>query len=117
MKILVADDEDLVRNVVVRLLHFLGHEIVEAETGAAALSCLQEQDDIDLALLDEQMPGLRGTEVLQKLREFSPTLPVLLSSGNNDLTTLDEFTKVLSKPYRLDTLEAALASLSNLENS
>lgn len=114
MTILVADDEDLVRNVVVRLLQYLGHEVVEANTGEAALATLKDRSDIELALLDEQMPGLRGTEVLERMREFHPKIPVLLSSGNVGIEANDPYALVLGKPYRLDMLEAALTKVTAL---
>ena len=114
MTILVADDEDLVRSVVVRLLEFLGHEVVAVESGEAALSCLRERDDIGLALLDEQMPGLRGSEVLAELRPSRPELPVLLSSGDSGVRSEDPKALVLGKPYRLEALEAAIAKVSAL---
>ncbi len=114
MTILVADDEELVRTVVVRLLQFLGHEVVEVGTGEAALTTLKERSDIELALLDEQMPGLRGSEVLAQLRAFRPHMPVLLSSGNSGVEANDPHAVLLGKPYRLDTLEAALAKVTQL---
>ena len=114
MIILVADDDDLVRTVVVRLLEFLGHEAVEVGTGEEALTALQERSDLDVALLDEQMPGLRGSEVLAKMRTFRPKMPVLLSSGNVGVEANDPYSMVLGKPYRLDTLEAALAKVAAL---
>lgn len=112
MTILVADDEDLVRSVVVRLLQFLGHEVVEVESGEAALACLSERGDIELALLDEQMPGLRGSEVLTQMRAVHPRMPVLLSSGNLGVECNDPCAMVLTKPYRLETLEQAIANVS-----
>ncbi len=114
MTILVADDEELVRTVVVRLLQFLGHDVVEVDTGEAALVTLKERSDIELALLDEQMPGLRGSEVLSQMRAFLPTMPVLLSSGNVGVEANDSRALMLSKPYRLDTLESALAKVTEL---
>jgi CheY-like chemotaxis protein len=112
MTILVADDEELVRTVVVRLLEFLGHEVVAVDGGKPALEELRERDDIDLAMLDEQMPDLRGSEVLVQMRTFRPDMPVILSSGNGVLESEDPHALVLGKPYRLDTLETALADIT-----
>ena len=114
MTILVADDEELVRSVIARLLQFLGHEVVEVSTGEAALVALGERSDIELALLDEQMPGLRGSEVLSQMRAFRPKMPVLLSTGNSAMEVDDPRALVLRKPFRLDALEAALVEVSKL---
>ncbi|MCP4445456.1 MAG: response regulator [Myxococcales bacterium] len=114
MKILVVDDEKQVRTVVIRLLEFLGHEVVEADSGEVALVFLKERSEIELVLLDEQMPGLLGSEVLVQLRTFRPKLPVLLSSGAAGVDNNDPYAHILNKPYRLDTLESALAKVVEL---
>lgn len=111
MKVLVADDEPLVLKILVRLLEFLEHEALSAENGSNALRLLREHDDIDLAILDQNMPDLTGTDVLSELREFRPELPVLISTGERSLELEDPRSSLLEKPYRLETLEQALANV------
>ena len=66
--ILVADDEDSVRWVLVKALEGAGHTVVQAAGGRAALSTLGEQT-IDLAFIDLRMPDLDGLAVLTRARE------------------------------------------------
>ena len=98
--------------MVVRLLEFLDHEVVQASCGLDALKALRDVRDIELVILDERMPGLQGSEVLAQMRSFLPKTPVLLSSGNSGLETSDPHATVLVKPYRLDSLEEAIAQLT-----
>lgn len=111
MKVLLADDEALVRSVVGRLLEYLGHDVVQVDSGEAALSSLRGGDGFGLAILDEQMPGMRGSEVLSELRSESSDLPVLLSSGDAGIVTEDPRVMILGKPFRLEALEEAIAKL------
>lgn len=67
-KILVADDEEILRMLITDTLEDLGYEIEEAENGEEALAKL-ESDHYDLVILDYMMPGKTGMEVLQALSE------------------------------------------------
>jgi two-component system cell cycle response regulator len=83
--ILVADDEEDLRLLVRSLLEWEGYHVVEAATGPDALACCR-QPDIDLALLDVQLPGLTGYEVLRELQRDARTsyLPVVLLTAQAD---------------------------------
>ena len=63
-KVLVADDEEILRMLIVDTLEDSGYEIDTAEDGKEALKCLEE-NKYDLAILDYMMPGLTGIEVLK----------------------------------------------------
>jgi two-component system, cell cycle sensor histidine kinase and response regulator CckA len=78
--ILLAEDDDIVRDVAVRMLTGAGYTVVPARYGSEALE-LAERHDIDLLLTDVVMPGLSGPETARALRERLPTLPVLFMSG------------------------------------
>ncbi len=69
MKVLVADDNESQRRLFAALLRELGLEIIEAASGAEALDYLLRKDGPPVALLDWEMPGLSGVEVVQKVRE------------------------------------------------
>lgn len=111
MKILVADDEPMVQRVVSRLLEVLGHQVTMVSDGNKALSALKDDLDIQLAILDESMPGLTGSQVLMRLREFRKELPVFLTSGLPTEACEDKHVMHLPKPYRLEVLEDALDRL------
>ena len=110
-QILVIDDEAPVREAVVDVLAVEGIHVLTAEDGQTGINLYQQQQqDIALVLLDIAMPGLSGTETHDRLRQISPTLPIILSSGYTseptDVATAlrHPHTAFLQKPYRWDEL-------------
>lgn len=80
--ILVVDDEKALRDLTRELLENCGYTVFEAEEGAEAFSVLSRADGkIQLVLLDLMMPGMSGDEVLMRLRELYPEIPVVVASG------------------------------------
>jgi PAS domain S-box-containing protein len=80
--ILLAEDEDGVREVVGRMLERLGFRVLPAEDGVAALEALDRSDHtVTAVLLDVSMPRMGGSEALRQIRERRPELPVVLMSG------------------------------------
>ncbi len=114
-RILVVDDESIVRSFLRRALERRGYQVTEAPEGVAALSLLAEQS-FDVVLLDMNMPRLGGVEVLRKLRESGSGVSVVLSSGYSDVDRgeLDptSYQGFLIKPYGIaelvEVLERAL---------
>jgi DNA-binding NarL/FixJ family response regulator len=84
MKILVCDDHTLVREGLRGVLEELGGpvELLEAREGGEALRLAGEHADLDLVLLDLQMPGMDGWSGLRRLRSLHPTLPVVILSAS-----------------------------------
>lgn len=78
-KILIADDEKEIRELLKLYLEKDAYEIIEAKDGIEAVECLS-QSDIDLALIDIMMPGLDGYRLLKKIREES-NIPVMIISA------------------------------------
>lgn len=87
-KILIADDEPEIRDILHLYLEKDGYEVVEAADGAQALSALQdaalEEDGIDLVILDVMMPGIDGYRVLRNIRENSNIPVIMLSAKSAD---------------------------------
>ncbi len=80
--ILLAEDEDAIRHLIVRTLAPLGHRILETSNGTEALQLFrQNKDAIGLLLTDILMPGISGTELAQLVHKENPLLPVLYMSG------------------------------------
>ena len=107
-RILVADDEDLVRDLLHRYLDKLGYEVVLAEDGVQALALYQQQP-VDLVLSDVRMPHLDGLKLLVALKDLNPRLPVVLISGHGEVETVVKALKAgadnfLAKPLRMDSL-------------
>jgi CheY-like chemotaxis protein len=83
MKILIADDDALIRRLLLALLNKLGHEVEVVEEGLSAMKALESATPPDVAVLDWVMPGLNGLEVCRKLRGRSTksrTYVLLLSA-------------------------------------
>ena len=84
-RILVVDDEELVRSLARAVLERAGHTVIDACDGEDALVRFKEApDDVALVLLDMTMPRMSGVECLRGLRAIRPDLPVVLSSGYNE---------------------------------
>jgi CheY-like chemotaxis protein len=109
--VLVVDDEDLVRDVVARMIEDLGYRVVSARDGASAIERL-DSASIDAVLVDMSMPGMSGAEVIDAVRARRPGLPVILCSGyDRDGRGPIEADAFLPKPFRLEALERTLATL------
>jgi DNA-binding NtrC family response regulator len=76
-KVLIIDDDQTLLDALKTILRAAGYEIVSAPSGEAGLKALSDAP-VDLVLLDLRLPGMQGPEVLQKIREASPHLPVII---------------------------------------
>jgi len=87
MKILLADDHDLFRAGLGMVLGELeaDTQLLQAASLTDALVCAQAESDLDLALLDLNMPAMNGTTGLQQFRTQFPQVPVVIVSGSDDL--------------------------------
>ena len=77
LKVLVVDDEKVVREGCRRVLSGKDYEVLTAENGYSALEQLSE-DTVDLILLDLKMPGMSGEEVLETVHTNYPEIPVII---------------------------------------
>lgn len=114
--VLVVDDETMIRRTVKRLLNRLGYTAVLASDGEEALEIYEEQgDDISFVLLDLIMPVMDGAEVMERLKELDPELPIIILSGFWKQEQVAEFRQkgavgFLRKPFTLDELAEQLES-------
>jgi CheY-like chemotaxis protein len=112
--VLVVDDEAYVRGVLDVGLRREGVAVWLAADGRAGLDLYrQHSQEIDVVLLDVQMPGLDGPQTIAALRELDPGLPCCFMSGNlgkyTELYLLDlGEAAVLPKPFRLDEVAQLL---------
>jgi DNA-binding NarL/FixJ family response regulator len=85
-KILIADDHPLFREAIHNVISdgFPGSEVMETEDLDGALALTREHDDLDLILLDLNMPGMHGLNGLINLRNEAPTIPVVIVSAEQD---------------------------------
>jgi len=80
-RILIVDDEQQVREIMSRVLESCGYEVLAAEDGRDALARFADGAGIDLVILDMMMPGMGGRECLARLRQKSPGVRVLVTTG------------------------------------
>ncbi len=90
-KILIADDEELIRNLVSDYLAHSGYESLTAEDGEEALSVFAENPDIKLVILDIMMPKKDGWEVCREIRKNSNVPIIMLTARNQEFDELTGF--------------------------
>jgi two-component system cell cycle sensor histidine kinase/response regulator CckA len=104
-RVLVVDDDDLVRATTRGVLEQEGFEVLEASDGALCLEVLRAQPGrIHLVLMDLTMPGMDGVETYQALRILDPEIRVVLTSGYNEQEAINRFVQgdlagFLQKPF------------------
>jgi two-component system cell cycle sensor histidine kinase/response regulator CckA len=114
-RILVVDDEDMVRSSAQKILSRQGYMTVPVENGREALNLLgTDVETFDLVLLDLTMPELSGVETLREMRRLNYTMPVILTSGYNPAKLMEELEEegplsFLAKPFGLADLQEKVA--------
>lgn len=114
--ILVVEDEDQVRTLVVRLLERRGYRVLQAENGRTALSLAREHlDELALVVTDLVMPEMGGAALLRELRELRTPLPALCMTGytQDEVISVDGLSDValVEKPFTPATFLERVASL------
>lgn len=115
-RVLVVDDEEVVRNVLVRMLKAFGYESTTACDGQQAVQLFHEgMPDFCAVLLDLTMPELDGAETFREIHRLQPELPVVLMSGYSEQEAVEKFgaeglAGFLQKPFQPDALKARLAA-------
>lgn len=110
--VLLADDEETVREVATMMLETIGFNVICVANGREAVEAAQrERDRLKAILLDLTMPEMGGVEAFHAIREFNPDIPIVLSSGYNkeeDVAAASGISKplFLKKPYRLDAIRS-----------
>lgn len=115
LNILVIDDEEAVRNVLVRMLQRLGHQVDSAGSGDSALSQFVA-GRYDLVCTDLGMPGMSGWEVAAQVRRVDPAARVVLVTGWSEQIDPDEargrgIDAILAKPFTIQQVRSLLASI------
>jgi CheY-like chemotaxis protein len=108
-RILLVDDERLVRELTSQLLRQDGHTVVEANNGAEALG-LFARGQFDLVVTDYEMPFLKGNELAARIKLLAPRQPILMITGfRREAGPNNPVDAVLSKPFHSAKLRGALA--------
>ena len=121
-KILVMDDENMVREVAGEMLDFLGFEVTFAEDGAEAIEkykrAIEDSNhSFDAVIMDLTIPGgMGGLECIEKLLEIDPGVKALVSSGYSHDSVMSDFRKygfkgIVHKPYKIQDLKEILGKI------
>ncbi len=116
MKILAVDDSMTARMIIKRSFESQGHEVFEAENGVAALSVLRSEEDIQLVVLDWNMPMMNGLECLKEIRADPNVkgVKVIMCTTESEKSQVIKAVKVgvdgyVVKPVQPDVLKAQTA--------
>ncbi len=122
--ILLAEDEEMVREIARTVLETAGHSVIEARDGGEAVKLFQENRGvIDMLVFDAIMPVISGSEAFRKIHSIDPGIPVLFCTGYSRDTLIKSFTGqeitgVLQKPYAAaDLLEAVKSLIKRIDQS
>lgn len=111
-KVLIVDDEMLIRNFLAETFKRKGLEVTTAENGQKALTILKDMT-FDMVITDMKMPGVTGIDLLKKIKETSPTTIVIVITGYGSIENAVEAMRLgafnyLVKPFSPDTIEAMI---------
>jgi DNA-binding NtrC family response regulator len=115
LKVLVIDDEAMVRKIVRKMLERSGHKVVEAENGKLGIELLTS-DAFDLVITDIIMPEMEGIETLINVKRQRPDTQVIAMSGGGRTGNVDFLqtaqklgaAAILHKPFTMNSLSAAV---------
>ena len=124
MKVLIVDDEELIRNVIKEYCLLDNYEVIEASNGLEAIDKVKENNDIDIIILDVMMPKLDGFSAFKKIREIKSIPTIILSARNEEFDKLigfdlgidDYVTKPFSPKELMARIKAVLKRSLNTDN-
>jgi CheY-like chemotaxis protein len=118
-RILLVEDEPLIRMLAADMLEMLGYGVIEAGTGGEALDLVAQQgvQGINTLMIDLGLPDMSGEDVIIKLLAMRADLPVIVTTGSDAGAVVARLKGtgdliVLEKPYQLKDLERAIAPLA-----
>ena len=115
MKVLIVDDEELIRNVIKEYCYIENYEVVEACNGLEAIEAVKNTKDIDIMILDVMMPKLDGFSAFTKIREIKSIPTIILSARNEEFDKLIGFDlgidDYVTKPFSPKELMARIKAV------
>ncbi|MBL6455407.1 response regulator [Belnapia sp. T6] len=106
-RVLVVDDEPMIREILAEYCAALGMAVLEAEDGESGLRQVEAHPAIEVLVTDVRMPGLDGPALVERALALRPALKVIFVTGYS--TYRSEDWPILRKPFDLERLEEALA--------
>ncbi|HDZ58470.1 MAG TPA: hybrid sensor histidine kinase/response regulator, partial [Ignavibacteriales bacterium] len=111
--ILLADDEEMLIDLLAELLESNEYNVIKVNTGKEALTVLTEEIKVDLVIIDYNMPGMNGLETISEIRKLNLDMPIILSTGtllSDNKVDIDKY-KIngrIQKPYEFETMLATI---------
>jgi len=120
-KVLVADDDDHIRSLLMDTLSALGYKTLGAKNGDEALTLL-DTEKLDLVITDVKMPKINGLSLLRQIKNKNPLMPVLIITGYNFAYTKDKAMGsgadgFLAKPFRIGKIEELMQKALGIKGS
>lgn len=110
--ILVVEDDNIVRMLIVDVLEELEYQVLEAADARQALAfVMDEANGIDLLMTDQGLPDMKGSELAVQVRALRPHLPVLFASGYAENIDVPEGMHSIGKPFSIDDLRDKVKSI------
>jgi signal transduction histidine kinase len=113
LRVLVVDDDLIVRACTVAIIEDLGHVAIEAASAADALEVLHSELDVDVVITDYAMPEMNGGQLATEIRRIRPHVPVVVATGYADIPDNALSLPRLDKPYQQQDLAALIETLLN----
>lgn len=116
-RILLVDDEEMVRNTTKEILKYLGYEVTVACGGEEAIEIYKnKKNQIDLLIIDLIMPKMNGVTCFESIKKLDPKVPVIISSGISEISKKESILQMgvaafIQKPFTIDVLQSTLSSL------
>jgi CheY-like chemotaxis protein len=110
-RVLVVEDELMVRDMIVYELQLAGFEVLEAASAEDALAMIAQAGPIDLLFTDIRLPGMDGWKLAETIRGSHAQVPIIYASGYVDRIDPLPHSKFLQKPYMPSQVLQAAANL------
>ncbi|KQQ55805.1 response regulator [Pseudomonas sp. Leaf127] len=109
--ILVVEDDDIVRMLIVDVLEELEYKVLEAANAEEALTTLESDTPIDLLMTDQGLPDMKGTDLAVAARRLRAQLPVLFASGYSENIDVPAGMHLIGKPFSIDQLRDKVVAI------
>ncbi len=126
LKIIIADDIFTNRLLLSEIVEDLGHECITAENGREAIEAYISNNDVDVVLMDIEMPVMNGLEATKYIREelsgAKANIPIIALTAHNPEIFFNDykdvgFSELLTKPYSVSKITTLLDNFSSVTNT
>jgi len=119
LKILIVEDDEVSSHLLKVMLSYFGKEILRVKNGKDAIEMCKNNPDIDLVLMDIQLPNMNGYEVTKQIREFDKKVIIIAQTafaltGDKDKSIVAGCNDYISKPINKDELESLIQKHTNI---